>query len=218
MDDGVVGRLRRRLMVCGWQSLSTTLPLLLGLRWPLLGGRLVTMGPFGRVRPSVFCHHGSTTLLDCRPGGPSAGRAGGAQSASGSHRGAHHVAHRLAGRRGPRTRVARPRLLGSSGSRRAGGLARCACMATWCSCSRTGRPAGPRGTRLWAWRCGRRCGTSLTASGGRTWTRNPQVLGSGALVPIPCGTVLPGGFDEAGRWRWQLAHMLLVAMAYSRRS
>ena len=69
-----------------------------------------------------------------------------------------------------------------------------------------------------AWRCGRRCGTSLTASGGRTWTRNPQVLGSGALVPIPCGTVLPGGFDEAGRWRWQLAHMLLVAMADSRRS
>ena len=121
-----------------------------------------------------------------------------------------------------------PRLLGSSGdvarpeveepAGSHGALARCACMATWCSCSRTGHPAGPRGTRLWAWRCGRRCGTSLTASGGRTWTRNPQVLGSGALVPIPCGTVLPGGFDEAGRWRWQLAHMLLVAMAYSRRS
>ena len=47
----------RRLMVCGWQSLPPSLPLL--AFWPLssFGVKLLTLSPFGRVR-IVFCHNG----------------------------------------------------------------------------------------------------------------------------------------------------------------
>ena len=55
------------------------------------GVKVLTPGPFGRVRRSVFCHHGSAALLDRRPGAAVAGRAGGCEQVSGPHRGAHHV-------------------------------------------------------------------------------------------------------------------------------
>ena len=50
-------------MVCGWQSLSTSLPLLAFRLLASFGTKLLTLSSFGRVRLGVFCHGGVSVLL-----------------------------------------------------------------------------------------------------------------------------------------------------------
>ena len=150
--------------------------------------KLMTSAAFGRVGLGVFCHHGCASLLDGRPGQAPSRRAGVPQPASGTHRGAHHVAHWPAGLRGPRAGMARSRLLGGSGDaagpevEEPAGPHRAAAFLIWCSCSRTGRRTGRRGTSWYRSACGRRSGTSAMESNGRAWVRSRRGPGSGALA------------------------------------
>ena len=62
VDDELFELLIRLMAVAEFEYKSATfaLPACVVLR-----GRLLTGRGFGRVRLSVFCHHGCTALLDC---------------------------------------------------------------------------------------------------------------------------------------------------------